>query len=100
MKVKNEERREKVECAQQAVRATEAVIGCITKARDEAKELIESAENTREDELFEAKIDEAIEKMFGALRKVAMVNTLAMALTAISTQGIDIGDLIDIEAFR
>lgn len=92
MKVKNEELREKVECAQQAVRATEAVIGCIAKARDEAKELIESAENTREDELFEAKLEEAIEKMFGALRKVTMANALAIALTAAGKRGIDIGD--------
>lgn len=81
--MRNEERREKVECAQLAVRATEAVISCITKARDEAKELIESAENTSEEELFEAKMDEAIEKMFGALRKVALANTLAIALTAV-----------------
>lgn len=94
MKVKSEERREKVECAQQGVRATEAVIDCITKARDEAKELIESAENTSEEELFEAKIDEAIEKMFGALRKVAMANTLATVLTAINERGMDIRDLL------
>lgn len=89
--MKNDERREKVECAQQGVRATEAVIDCITKARDEAKELIESAENTSEEELFEAKLDEAIEKMFDALRKVTMANTLAIALTAVGERGIDIG---------
>lgn len=87
MKVKSEERREKVECAQRGVRATEAVIDCITKARDEAKELIESAENTSEEELFEAKIDEAIEKMFGALRKVALTLTLALAMTKAATSG-------------
>lgn len=92
--MKNEERREKVECAQQAVRVTEAVIGCIAKARDEAKELIESAENTREDELFEAKLEEATEKMFDALRKVTLANTLATVLTAINERGMDIRDLL------
>lgn len=44
--------------------------------------------------MFEAKIDEAIEKMFGALRKVAMANTLATVLTAINEQGMDIRDLL------
>ena len=98
--MKNDELRKKVECAQQGVRATEAAISCIAKARDEAKELIESAENTSEEELFEAKLDEAIEKMFGALSKVAMANTLAIALTAVGERGIDIGDLIDIGDFQ
>ena len=92
--MKNDELRKKVECAQQGVRATEAAISCIAKERDEAKELIESAENTSEEELFEAKLDEAIEKMFGALRKVAMANTLATVLTAINEQGMDIRDLL------
>ena len=50
--------------------------------------------------MFEAKLDEAIEKMFGALRKVAMANTLAIALTAVGERGIDIGDLIDIGDFQ
>lgn len=90
--MKNDERREKVECAQRAVRAAEAVIGCVAKARDEAKELIESAENTSEEELVEAKLDEAIEKIFGALRKVTTANILALALTAAGKRGIDIGD--------
>lgn len=90
--MKNDERREKVECAQQAVRATDAVISYIAKARDEAKELIESAENTNEEELFEAKLDEAEEKMFGAIRKVTMASTLAITLGMLAEkQGIDIG---------
>nr|DAY04321.1 MAG TPA: hypothetical protein [Caudoviricetes sp.] len=87
MKVKNEERRRKVESTKGVIRGINTIIGRITKARDEAQKLIEKAENTADDELFAEMLEEAREMVICEMSKVALAHTLALAMTEAATSG-------------